>query len=47
MAANVADVAAINFDTTKTYLAKGVSQFFINGKPDCINGLRKLRNPPS
>ena len=32
---------------TKTFSVNTVSIFFINGKPAVINGLRKLRNPPS
>ena len=46
-AASVADAAAVNLNGTKTLLANGVSTFFINGKPAVINGLRKLKNPPS
>ena len=43
----VADAAAFNSNGTKTLLANGVSTFFINGKAIVMNGLRKLRNPPS
>ena len=31
----------------KTLLVRGVSMFFVNGKPTVINGPRKLRNRPS
>ena len=31
----------------KKILANSVSKFWIDGKPAVINGLRKLRNPPS
>ena len=47
MAASVADNDAINPKCYKTLFANGISIFFINGKPAIINGLRKLRNPPS
>ena len=32
---------------TKTFLTNGISPLFINGKQAVINGLRKLRDPPS
>ena len=47
MAVSVAEAATVNREGNKTLLANGVSIFFINGKPADINGLRKLRNPPS
>ena len=47
IAASVADIAADNPNGDKTLLARGVSTFFTNGKPVVINGLRKLKNPPS
>ena len=47
MAPSVVETAVVNPKGTKTLLANGVSTFFINGKPDVINGFRKLRNPPS
>ena len=31
----------------KTILVNGVRKVFINGKPAVINGIRKLRIPPS
>ena len=43
----VTDVAAANPNGNEHFLANGVSMFFINGKRVDINGLRKLRNPPS
>ena len=46
-AASVAGTTAVNQKGTKMLLANGVSAIFINGKPTGINGLRKLRNPPS
>ena len=47
IAASVAEAAAIKPNGIKTLYANGVTAFFINGKPADINGLRKLRNPPS
>ena len=44
---DVADVAADNLNVNKTVLTRGVSILFINGRPAVINGLRKMRNPPS
>ena len=44
---DVADVAADNPNVNKTVLTRGVSILFINGRPAVINGLRKMRNPPS
>ena len=41
------DAAAVNPKGIRTPIAKGMSIFFINGKPAVINGLRKLINPPS
>ena len=32
---------------SKTLLANGVSTFFITGNQTCINGPRKMSNPPS
>ena len=46
-AASAVDILADNPNEIKTCLANGVSTRFINGKPAVINGLRKLRNPPS
>ena len=47
IAESVADAAGVNLNGIKILLANGVCVFFINGKLDIINGLRKLRNPPS
>ena len=47
IAASDADIAADNPNDNKIFLANGVSTLFINGKPAVINGLRKLRIPPS
>ena len=47
IAASVAEAAAVKPNGIKTLYANGVRAFFINGKPADINGLRKLRNPPS
>ena len=47
MTASVTEAAVVNPEGTKTLLGDGVSKCFINGKPAVINGLRKLRNPPS
>ena len=47
MVAFVADTAAVNPNLIGTILANVVSLFFIIGKLADINGLRKLRNPPS
>ena len=41
---SVADDAAVNPKGTKTLLAKGLSTFYINGKPTFIKGPRKLSN---
>ena len=46
-AASAADIPAYNSIGNKTLLANRVSTLFINDKPAVINGLRKLRNPPS
>ena len=45
-AASVADVAAVIPKSTKILIAKGVSTFFINGKPIFITRPRKLSKPP-
>ena len=47
IAASAADIPADNPNGIKALLANGVNTFFINGKPAVINGLRRLRNPPS
>ena len=47
IAASVADAVPVNPNGTKTLLANIINTFFINIKPAVINGLRKLRNPPS
>ena len=47
MAASIAEAAAVNPKGTKTLLTNGMSTVFINGKPNDINGLRKLENLPS
>ena len=47
IAASVAEDAVVYPNGTKTLLAKGVSAFFINGKPAAINDLRKLRDTAS
>ena len=47
IAASVAEAAAVKPNGIKTLYANGVRALFINGKPADINGLRKLRNPPS
>ena len=45
--APAADATAVNPTGIKTHLANGLSTFFINGKPNLINGPRGLpRNPP-
>ena len=46
-AASVGDATAVNPNSTKTHLANGLSSLFIDGKPVFINGLTKLRGPPS
>ena len=46
IAASVIDAPAVNPNGLKTFLANGVSTFYINAKPAVINGLRKLRNSP-
>ena len=45
--ASVAETTTFNLKGTKKILAKGFSKFFINGKLTEVNGLRKLRNPPT
>ena len=47
IAASVADAAAVNPNDAETLLVNNFCTFFINGKPAVINGLSKLRNPPS
>ena len=47
IAASASDIPADNPNGNKNFLARGVSTLFINVKPAVINGLRKLRNPPS
>ena len=47
IAASAAVAAAVSPNGIKTLLVNGVNAFFINGKPIVINGLWKLRNPPS
>ena len=47
MAVSVSETAAVNHKVTKILLSDEVTTFLINGKPTYINGLRKLRNPPS
>ena len=47
MAASISETAAVNHKGTKMLLSDEVTTFLINGKPTCINGLRKSRNPPS
>ena len=46
IARSVFDVA-LNPTGITNILANGMSTFFINSKPADINGLTKLRNPPS
>ena len=41
-----ADIPYDNPNRNKTFLANGVSTYFIDGKPAVINGLRKFKNPP-
>ena len=43
---SVAVAAAVNPKGTKIILAKGVSLFLIDVKPNFIKGPRKLSNPP-
>ena len=45
--ASVADAAAININSIKTFLANRVNTFFINAEPALINGPGKFSNPPS
>ena len=45
--ASAAEIPADNPNGIKTFLANGMSTLFINGKLADINGLIKLRNPPS
>ena len=41
------DAAFVNLNRIKTFLANGLSTFFINGNPVFSNGSRRLpRNPP-
>ena len=47
IATSVGDTAAIKPKGIKKILANSVSNLLINGKSAVINGLRKLRNPPS
>ena len=47
IATSAADIPADNPDGNKTLSAKGVSTVFINCKPAVVNGLRKVKNPPS
>ena len=47
IAASIADVAAVNPNDIKILLAKGLSTFFIKGKPVFRNGPRNLpKNSP-
>ena len=47
IAASVADAVAVNPNGIKTFLASGLSTFFISGYPVFNNGLKSLRkNPP-
>ena len=46
IAASVIDAPGVNPNGLKTFLANGVSTFYINAKPAVINDLRKLRNSP-
>ena len=41
-AASAASIPANNPNGNKTFLANSVSTFFMNGKSDVINGLRKF-----
>ena len=47
IAESAADTATVSPNGVNTLLAGCVSVRFINGKLSVINGLRKLRNPPS
>ena len=47
IAPSVSDPAAVHPSGIKMLLPNSVSTFFINGKSPDINGVRKLRNPPS
>ena len=47
MAASTADIPPDNPNDNKTFLANEISTYFINDKPTVINGLNKLKNPPS
>ena len=42
IAVSLADIAGDNQNGSKRFLPRGVSKFFINGKPVVINGLGKL-----
>ena len=44
--ASTADIPADNPNSSNTFLAIGVSTYFINGKPALIDGPRKFKNPP-
>ena len=47
IAASVADIAGGNPNGNKNLLARVVSTFFNNDKPDVINDTRKSKNPLS